>query len=238
LTSIYVQPTEQAEVEFAYDGAAYSGKPSQHAFYQEIEVGLPRRFQLSLENYYQNFREDQPRRHDWREESATLGFRYAFADWGRIPLNPAAGLGWRVISGAPDAVEYNFVLGEEFSPRWHWAANFRHERQPSGPQMRETTITTGLTYTVFNERLNVGVEARSRHSRDFKDPVKKQFTWGPCVQIRPSDLFHIDLAPMWGTGTASPVRELVVSIGFEFGEGSADHDDHPKTPKTSSSSKP
>ena len=35
--------------------------------------------------------------------------------------------------------------------------------------------------------------------------------------------------PMWGRGANSPVREFVIVVGFEFGEGSADHDDRPKS---------
>jgi hypothetical protein len=226
-----VQPTEQAEVDLAFDSAAFTDKAHQRQFYQEIEVGLPWRLQLSLENYYQNYREDQPKRPGWHDDNGTLGFRYAFADWGKIPLNPAAGVAWKAISGAPDAVEYHFVLGQEFTPRCHWAANVAYERQWGGQRLRDTTITSGLTYTVFNERLNVGLEARHRRSRDAKDAATTQFTWGPCVQIRPSDLLHVDFVPMWGAGKNSPVREFVMIVGFEFGEGSADHDDRPRPDK-------
>lgn len=229
MTSVYVQPAWQAEVETAYDGAKYSAQPAQHQFYQEVELGLPYRFQLSLENYYQNFREDQPTRSGWHEDNATVGFRYAFADWGALPLNPAAGVAWKAISGVPDAAEYHLVLGNELTPLWHWAANLAYERQWGGQRLRDTTLTSGLTYTVFNERLNVGLEARGRRSADGRDPATKQLTLGPCVQIRPSDLLHVDLVPMWGIGKKSPAREIVLIVGFEFGEGSADHDDAPRT---------
>lgn len=228
-TSVYVLPAEQAEVEMAFDSSSYSRSLGQ--FYQEVEIGLPRRFQLSLENYYQNFRDDQRRPSGWRENSLAVGVRYALADWGAIPLNPALGVAWKSISGAPDAAEYKLVLGGEITPRWHWAGDVTYERQWGGPRFRETTMSGGITYTVKNERLNVGIAARSRRSTETKEATRKEFTFGPCVEIRPSDLIHINLSPMWGAGRNSPAREFVVSVGVDFGEGSNDHDDHPKSAK-------
>ena len=228
-TSVYVLPAEQAEMEMAFDSSSYGSSLGQ--FYQEVEVGLPQRFQLSLENYYQNFREDQRRRSGWRENNLAVGIRYALGDWGAIPLNPAVGVAWKSISGAPDAAEYHVVIGGELTPRWHWAADAAYEKQWGGPRFRETTISGGLTYTVKNERLNVGVAMRSRRSKETNETTRKEFTYGPCFEIRPSDLVHINLSPMWGAGKNSPAREFVLSVGFDFGEGSNDHDDHPKSAK-------
>src|SRR5438132_6091040 len=52
-------------------------------FQEEVELGLPHRFQLDL---YETWAIDQDRRANQDEYSAEV--RYALADWGKIPLNP------------------------------------------------------------------------------------------------------------------------------------------------------
>src|SRR5262245_28825061 len=66
-TRIYVQPPWQVETEFGWDGTfPRNGKP-QHLLQEEIEVGLPYRFQFDIENVNQNFTEDEDAR-EWHHE--------------------------------------------------------------------------------------------------------------------------------------------------------------------------
>jgi hypothetical protein len=115
LGSVYVQPEEQFEAEFGWQRAAFASQPDQREFNQELEIGLPHRWQLNLESAHRNFREDQAKRH-WHHDSAGLGLRHAPADWGKLPLNPTLGVGWKGNSGASDAISGQLLLATELSP--------------------------------------------------------------------------------------------------------------------------
>src|SRR5882762_5575433 len=56
-TRIYVQPPWQAETEFGWDAVYPRGGSPQHVLQQEIELGLPYRFQVDYEIHGANFEE-------------------------------------------------------------------------------------------------------------------------------------------------------------------------------------
>jgi hypothetical protein len=180
---------------------------------------------VAAENTFANFQEGTHRPPQWREDALKASVRYALADWGKLPLNPALGVGWRFNSGAPDAPSAQLVLGDELTPRLHWAADFKYERQTGGPRLRELTAATALTYSVTNETLNIGVQAQWKRSTEITDPKSIRTEFGPCIQYRPRDQIHLDCVALWGTERSRSVRGIFVSIGFEFGEGADDHDD-------------
>lgn len=223
--SVYVQPGGQFEFETGFqDFITPSGRRHQE-WSQEFEAGLGHRWQAALENTYANFREDGRRPLQWHEDALKLSARYALANWGKLPLNPAVGLGWRFNSGASDAPVGQVVLGDEFTPRLHWAADFQYERQTGGKQLRELSAATALTYSVTNETLNVGLQAQWKRTLEIADVKSERTEIGPCVQYRPVDQLHFDCVALWGTERSQPVHSLVLSIGFEFGPGADDHDD-------------
>ncbi|MFN2508687.1 MAG: hypothetical protein ABR589_07925, partial [Chthoniobacterales bacterium] len=79
---VYVRPAGSIEFVQYWTPEFKDGK-SEHAFREEIEIGLPYRFQLDL---YQNWGIDEAGDSFYRGSSVEL--RYALADWGKIPLNP------------------------------------------------------------------------------------------------------------------------------------------------------
>src|SRR5215510_10428516 len=82
LTKSYVLSPFNFELEAGYEGIGFRhGLPSQ-LFRQEIEMGLPARFTIGIQNQVEHFAEET------RERSFTLEARYAFADWNKLPLNP------------------------------------------------------------------------------------------------------------------------------------------------------
>ncbi|WP_415907759.1 transporter [Oleiharenicola sp. Vm1] len=230
--SVYVQPEHQAELEFGYADALSPTGAHQREWTQEIELGLGHRFQAALENDYADFRDDSSHRHDWHEVGLRAALRYALADWGQCPLNPALGLGWRANSGAADAALYELALGDELAPRWHWGANATYERQNGSARHREFLAAGALTYSVTNETLNVGVQAEWRRAYEAGDApsLARRSGLGPCLQYRPSDRLHLDLVGLWGTEHGHAVHGVRLSVGFEFGEGSDDHDDDERRP--------
>lgn len=222
--AVYVAPAEQYELEAGCQDATTPAGRHHREWTQEFEVGLCHRLQAAAENTYANFREGVPGLR-WREDSVKLAVRYALADWGRLPLNPAIGAGWRFNSGAADAPLGQVVLGAELTPRWHWAADFQYEHQNGGQRQRELTAATALTYSVTNETFNVGLQAQWKRSQDLNDPVARRSEAGPCLQYRPIDQLHLDGGIMWGRERSKSVHSLFLSVGFEFGAGADDHDD-------------
>lgn len=222
--AVYVAPAEQYELEGGYQDVTTPSGRHHCEWSQEFEIGLGHRLQAAVENTYANFRDGVPGLR-WQEDSLKLSMRYALADWGKLPLNPAIGAGWRFNSGTADAPIGQLVLGTEFTPRLHWAADFQYEHQNGGQQQRELTAATALTYSVTNETLNVGFQAQWKRSQDLADPVSHRAEIGPCIQYRPIDQLHFDGGIMWGSEQHQAVHSLFLSVGFEFGAGADDHDD-------------
>jgi len=83
LTKSYVLSPFSFELEVGYEGSIFrDGLPSQ-LFRQEIEMGLPARFTVGVQNQVEHFAGDT------RERSCTLEARYALANWNKLPVNPA-----------------------------------------------------------------------------------------------------------------------------------------------------
>jgi hypothetical protein len=58
-------------------------------FRQEIEMGLPARFTVGVQNQVEHFAGDT------RDRSLTLEARYALANWNKLPLNPTISAEYR-----------------------------------------------------------------------------------------------------------------------------------------------
>lgn len=228
-TRVYVQPEGQAEVELGYDFARHEEGFSTQLFRQEIEYGLPHRFQIDLENTFRNFHEGEAAAGAWHHDSTAVELRYALADWGKIPLNPTISVAWKLNDKAADAAEVQLLLGAELSPRWHWGVNFLYEQQIDDDRFREKSASAGISYSLINEKLNLGVETKYavESDRDTRGHPERRWAIGPSLQWRPSDETHFDIVPLWGATEAAPKWEIFIFFGFEFGAG-ADDGDHRK----------
>lgn len=225
-TRVYVQPEGQAEVELGYDTTRDEDGLRTRLFRQEIELGLPHRFQVDLENTLQNFREGEPGTGAWHRDSTAVELRYALADWDKIPLNPTVSLAWKANAKAADALEGQLLLGAEISPQWHWGVNFLFENQVGDDRRRERAVSGAIGYTLINEKLGIGLETRywEESDKDSRAHPERRWAIGPSLQWRPTDETHIDLVPMWGATKAAPHLEVFIFFGFEFGPGADDGD--------------
>lgn len=119
-TRVYVQPEWQVEGEVGLDlTSPREGRP-QYRIQEEIEIGLPHRFQLDLENADSNFEGNDDERR-WHHVSNSIELGYALADWGRIPLNPTVKLEWKISSESEQDTrnrpETKFLVGPSFQWR-------------------------------------------------------------------------------------------------------------------------
>jgi hypothetical protein len=82
ITNGYVVPPGEVFAALIYEGDAFNEGPSDHTFTQEVEIGLPYRFGVAVENSLEFFDGDTSNR------SFSIEGRWALADWDKIPLNP------------------------------------------------------------------------------------------------------------------------------------------------------
>src|SRR3979411_177796 len=81
LTKSYVLSPFSFEFETGYESTVFRhGLPSQ-LFRQEIEMGLPTRFTVGVQNQIEHFDGET------RDRSFTLEARYALANWNKLQLN-------------------------------------------------------------------------------------------------------------------------------------------------------
>ena len=215
-TRVYVLPPWQVEFEQWWTGKfPRDGKP-EHLFQSEIEVGLPYRFQLDLYENVEHAPDGSTR------ASNQVEARWAFADWGRIPLNPTLYAEWKFNGAAPDAYELKLLLGEQLAPRWHWGFNLFYEQETGGARATELGFSQAVSYSAIDSKLSVGVEMNFEHTteRGSRGNPAIEFLIGPSVQWRPTPRMHLDLVPLFGTTSDSPRVEAFIVFGIEFGAGS------------------
>jgi hypothetical protein len=220
-TRVYVQPPWQIETEIGLDSTfPRQGKP-EHLLQEEIELGLPHRFQVDFENHDQNFEEDQGAG-DWHHDSNSLELGYAFADWGRIPLNPTIKGEWKFNDGAADTYEIQALFGDEFTERLHWGLNLFFEHQVGDDRHQEMAASQAISYTLIDEKLSAGTEMKfsAESDKDSRNDPEKSFEIGPSFQWRPTKRTHLDVTPLFGIGHDAPQAELLIFFGVEFGPGS------------------
>lgn len=216
-TRVYVRPPGTAEFnqfwtpEFSEDGEV------EHTFREEIEIGLPYRFQLDL---YQNWNIDEEGDASYGGSSVEL--RYALADWGKIPLNPTLYGEWRFNDDAPDVWEAKILLGDTFGNRWNWAANFIYEQETGGGREREIAISQALTYAMIDRTLNVGIEMLFEHKTEAgaRGNPAIEFLIGPAINVKPSRNTFIAISPLFGTTEDSPTAEIFIVAGVQLWGGS------------------
>ncbi len=194
----------------------YNDGEWKHRFQEELEIGLPGRFQLDF--YYDWILENDKADHlDVAGE-----VRWAPADWGVIPLNPAFYLEYKIVdpSQGGDIIEPKILFGEELGDGWHWAMNFVYERELSGEKAEEIAITQAISKSIIDDKLSLGLEmAWKRETADGSrnDPEQK-FIIGPSMQWRPTANTHLDLVGLFGATKHSPDFEGWLVFGVDFGK--------------------
>jgi hypothetical protein len=202
---------------------------SRHDLVQEIELGLPNRVEIGFENHIGLGRGDAT------EMGAALGARYAFASWGKIPLNPTVSGEYRLGTGkdvknrfdrvldrnSPDVYELRLLLGQEFVPRLQWAANFFFQHQLGGARNREVGFTQDIAYLAVADKFEIGAEMRYTNAtrRAETQGSANEFVIGPSANWKPKLHTVISVAPLFGCTADSPRVAVLCSVSLEFGGG-------------------
>ncbi|MGI8821253.1 MAG: hypothetical protein ACR2ID_10365 [Chthoniobacterales bacterium] len=241
LVNAYVLPAGAVYAGLIYQGDALRFNRPDHMFTQEIEVGLPYRFGLAIENSVETFRGTT------QERAFSIEGRYAFADWDKIPLNPTVFVEYKFGVGnilhdegppeplgkggaleflhernpLPDAVEVRLLLSEEFFGKVEWALNGFFEQEIGGDRGREYGFAQSAMIPVLlsHERLKVGVEMQLATFTDkgIRDMPSYRFIVGPTVAWKPTANTRLDISPLFGATDDAPRASVFAVFSMLFG---------------------
>ena len=242
-TDVYVLPPFSLYLDLDYHGTfPRAGKPD-HLFTQEIELGLPYRFQVAFEmnEERQNGQTQVP--------FTTIEGRWAPANWGKIPFNPTifaeynfgtgkqypvqigqnksvdtgggVAEGVRSASDIPNAYEFRLLLGQEIGKYIEFATNIFFDQDLSADREREVGFSTALSYAIRGEALKIGLESRYRYVTDkvAGSQAKNLFEIGPAFAFKPSPHTRLDIAPLVGATNDNPGLDLFAIFSIDFGTG-------------------
>ena len=178
----------------------------------EIEFGLPHRMQLDI---YENNLLDNTTGRGWQQEEVAFELRYAFADWGKLWGNPTLYLEYSIPNYGGDALEPKILLGDDFGHGWHWGTNLICERVLWGDRTTEWAVSGGISKTIVDSVLSIGVEGEWSHITY----EKSEFLLGPSIQWRPTENTHLDLVTLAGLTDSSPHAECWLIFGYDFDKG-------------------
>jgi len=166
--------------------------------------------------------------------------RYAFADWNKIPLNPAlsfeyvAGWGKAVESSGhashhhgehlqnrPDEAVVRLLLGQNFGDQLGYALNLAlgQDAFDNGGKLE---LTQCLTRGLMRGTFEVGAEMRYVHStQDYLAHEKDNLTLGPTLTWKPTRQTRFNVAPLAGCTGESPRIAILAMFSYEFGGAEA-----------------
>lgn len=242
LVNAYVLPPGAVYAGLIYQGDALKYNQPDHMFTQEVEIGLPYRFGVAIENSVERFRGTT------QDRSFSVEARYAFADWNKIPLNPTIFAEYKFGLGdilhdegppeplapgealeflhehnpLPDAFEVRLLLAEEFG-QVEWALNGFFEQEVGGDRGREYGFAQSAMVPIIlpQERLKVGVEMQLTTFTDkgIRDDPSYRFIIGPTIAWKPTRNTRFDVSPLFGTTDDAPRASVFAVFSVLFGPG-------------------
>jgi len=248
LTNAYVLPPGAVFAGLIYQGDALRFNRPDHSFTQEVEIGLPYRFGVAVENTVEAFRGHT------QERTFSIEGRYALADWNKIPLNPTIFVEYKFGIGdilhdegppeplpkgeaeeflaehepLPDAFEVRLLLAQDFGEHVEWALNGFFEQEVGGDRGREYGFAQSAMVPIIlpHERLKVGVEMQLTTFTDkgIRDDPSYRFIIGPSIAWKPTKNTRLDISPLFGATDDAPRASVFVVFSMLFGPGGEAHE--------------
>src|SRR5437588_1977102 len=216
LTKSYVLSPFSFELEGGYEGDIFRHGLPAHLFRQEIEMGLPARFTVGLQNQIEHFVGDT------RDRSFTLEARYALANWNKLPLNPAISTEYRfgLSNGLPDSGELALLISHDFPHEIEWAMNIVVDHEFGSRESTNGGFAQSIEVPVLlpEEKLEVGLEMQYRSGGEALGPIgtTKGLAIGPTLAWRPTKNARFDLSPLIGTSDHTPAVQVFVVFSLRF----------------------
>ena len=217
LTKSYVLSPFSFELEAGYEGDIFRhGLPAQ-LFRQEVEMGLPARFTVGMQNQVEHFEGDT------RDRSFTLEARYALANWNKLPLNPAISAEYHfgLSNVTHDSGELALLISPDFPHLIEWAMNIFVDREFDGRESTSAGFAQSIEVPVLlpEEKLEVGLEMQYRSGGESVGPERtlKGLVIGPTLAWRPTKNARFDLSPLLGCSDHTPAVQVFAVFSFSFG---------------------
>jgi hypothetical protein len=217
LTKSYVLSPFSFELESGYEGDIFRhGLPAQ-LFRQEVEMGLPARFTVGVQNQVEHFAGDT------FDRSFTLEARYALANWNKLPLNPAISAEYRfgLSDTSRDSGELALLISHDFPNLIEWAMNIFVDREFGGRWTTSAGFAQSVEVPVLlpEEKLEIGLEMQYRSGGETIEPDRtlKGLVIGPTLAWRPTKSVRFDLSPLFGCSDHTPSLQMFAVFSFSFG---------------------
>src|SRR5262245_35904845 len=217
LTKSYVLSPFSFELESGYEGDIFRhGLPAQ-LFRQEVEMGLPARFTVGVQNELEHFAGDT------FDRSFALEARYALANWNKLPLNPTISAEYRFgfSDTSQDSGELALLISHDFPILIEWAMNVFVDREFDGRKSTSAGFAQSVEVPVLlpEEKLEVGLEMQYRSGGETIEPDRtiKGFVIGPTLAWRPTKRARFDLSPLFGCNDHTPALQIFAVSSFSFG---------------------
>jgi len=217
LTKSYVLAPFSFELEAGYEGDIFRHDLPTQLFRQEIEMGLPARFTVGVQNQIERFEGDT------REQSFTLEARYALANWNKLPLNPAISAEYRfgLSNTTSDSGELALLVSHDFPHLIEWAMNVFVDHEFDGRKTTSAGFAQSIEIPVLlpEEKLEAGLEMQYRSGGETREPERtiKGLVIGPTLAWRPTKKVRFDLSPLFGCSDHTPVVQVFAVFSFSFG---------------------
>jgi hypothetical protein len=221
LTKSYVLSPFTFEVENTYTGSFFRHGAPGHLFTQEVELGLPARFTVGLQNQFGHSKRETA------ERSFTLEGRYALADWNKLPLNPAISAGYRfgLDSQTGNSGEIALLVSHDFPHMIEWALNVFVEREFGRGSSTSAGFAQSAEIPILlpEEKLEVGIEMQYRSGgKQFGSSRSgKGLQVGPTLAWRPTKKMRFDLSPLFGCSDHAPAVQIFGVFSLSFGGSDA-----------------
>src|SRR5579864_4945194 len=217
LTKSYVLSPFSFELEAGYEGDIFRHGLPAHLFRQEIEMGLPARFTIGVQNQIEHFAGDTS------DHSLSLEARYALANWNKLPLNPtiSAEYHFGLSNGLPDSGELALLISHDFPHLIEWAMNIFVDREFEGRENASAGFVQSIEMPVLlpEEKLEVGLEMQYRSGGETAGSrgTTKGLAIGPTLVWRPTQKVRFDLSPLIGCSDHTPAVQVFAVFSFSFG---------------------
>jgi len=183
-----------------------NGEPTQVRMRDELAFGLGNRWELDLYNHtrYDGTSQNQT----FEQKGFSYEFRYALADWGKIPGNPTLYFEHKLFDGR-QGIEPKLLLSDRIgNTDWIWATNFIWEQNLGGGTAEDKEkefAVTGSIGKVINDRLMVGLSTHTRKYYYQADNCNRctEFYIGPAVNLKITNRARLSFEHMQAASSES-----------------------------------
>ena len=211
-TRVYVMnPPGSAMYEKWFDVRDRRNGPAQIRMRDEFTFGLGKRLQLDLYSHTVYDGKNGEQDFDWRGFS--FEFRYALADWGKLPGNPTLYWETKMLDGGW-GIEPKLLLGDQIGNNGIWGLNLIYEGNLAPTreaQEREYAGTASYGYIV-NNNLTLGASTMYRNN----DGNSTEYYIGPLLQYRFNGHSYISIEAMPGLTKDSKASRSTVIFAYRF----------------------